>query len=95
MLKCFAPLRILTTPLFEETLGAFLFHPLFSILICFVFFSFFLCFVSWGFMIFEVKNHLFNNFFSNEMVWYGHSCRYTSSGRIFPDGVMHANIAKA
>ncbi len=29
-LKCFSPLRILTSPLFEETLGAFLFLPLFS-----------------------------------------------------------------
>jgi hypothetical protein len=29
-LKCFSPLRILTSPLFEETLGAFHFLPLFS-----------------------------------------------------------------
>jgi hypothetical protein len=29
MLKCFSPFRILTSPLFEETLGAFLFLPLF------------------------------------------------------------------
>jgi hypothetical protein len=28
-LKCFSPLRILTSPLFKETLGAFLFIPLF------------------------------------------------------------------
>jgi hypothetical protein len=28
-LKCFSPLRILTSSLFEETLGAFLFLPLF------------------------------------------------------------------
>jgi hypothetical protein len=30
-LKCFSPLRILSSPLFEETLGAFLFLPLFFI----------------------------------------------------------------
>jgi hypothetical protein len=29
-LKCFSPLRILTSPLFEETLGSFLFLPFFS-----------------------------------------------------------------
>jgi hypothetical protein len=29
MLKCFSPLKILTSPLFEETLGAFLFLHLF------------------------------------------------------------------
>jgi hypothetical protein len=28
-LKCFSSLRILTSPLFEETLGVFLFLPLF------------------------------------------------------------------
>jgi hypothetical protein len=31
-LKCFSPLRILTSPLFEETLGAFLFLPFFLLL---------------------------------------------------------------
>jgi hypothetical protein len=31
-LKCFSPLRILTSPLFEETLGTFLFLPLFFFL---------------------------------------------------------------
>jgi hypothetical protein len=36
MLKCFSPLKILTSPLFEETLGAFLCLPL-----VFFFFSFF------------------------------------------------------
>jgi hypothetical protein len=35
-LNCFSPLKILTSPLFEETLGAFLFLPLF-----FFFFSIF------------------------------------------------------
>jgi hypothetical protein len=39
-LKCFSPFRILTFPLFEETLRDFLFLPLFSL------FSFFLCSVS-------------------------------------------------
>jgi hypothetical protein len=28
-LKCFSPLKILASPLFKETLGAFLFLPLF------------------------------------------------------------------
>jgi hypothetical protein len=60
-LKYFSPLRILTSPLFEETLKAFLFFPL-------LFLSFFnmfsLCFFLFsmlhllGFlMIFEEKNH--------------------------------------
>jgi hypothetical protein len=31
-LKCFSPLRIMTPPLFKETLGAFLFLPLFFLL---------------------------------------------------------------
>jgi hypothetical protein len=44
-LKCFSPLRILTSPLFEETLGAFLFL-FFLFLSFFSFFLFFLCSVS-------------------------------------------------
>jgi hypothetical protein len=28
------------------------------------------------------------------MEWHGHDCGYTSGGRIFRNGVMHANIAK-
>jgi hypothetical protein len=41
-LKCFAPLRILTSPLFEETLGAFLFFHFFSFFNTFsLFFLFF------------------------------------------------------
>jgi hypothetical protein len=54
-LKCFSPLRILTSPLFEETLGAFLFLPFFSFSLFFQYvfslslFPFFLCSVSWGF----------------------------------------------
>jgi hypothetical protein len=54
-LKCFSPLKILTSPLFEETLGAFL-SP------------FFLCSVSWGLGGFDDiwgGNHFFKNFFSN------------------------------
>jgi hypothetical protein len=47
-LKCLSPLRILTSPLFEETLGAFLFLPLLFFFLSFfnmfsLFFSFFLC----------------------------------------------------
>jgi hypothetical protein len=38
-LKCFSPLKILTSPLFEKTLDAFLSRPLY-------FFPFFLCSVS-------------------------------------------------
>jgi hypothetical protein len=41
-LKCFSRLRILTSPLFEETLGAFLFLPLFLFLFFLSFFSSFL-----------------------------------------------------
>jgi hypothetical protein len=28
------------------------------------------------------------------MEWYGHDCGYIDGGRIFQNGVMHANIAK-
>jgi hypothetical protein len=66
-LKCFSPLRILSFPLFEETLGAFLFLPLF-----FPFFSLFsILFLFFHapsledlgvLMIFEEKNHFFKNF---------------------------------
>jgi hypothetical protein len=38
-LKCFSPIRILTSPLFEETFGAFLFLPLFFFLLFFNIFS--------------------------------------------------------
>jgi hypothetical protein len=63
-LKCFSPLKILTSPLFEETLGAFLF--LFSF-----FFSLF-CSVSWGLgvlMIFEEK--ITSSKTSFQMTWHG------------------------
>jgi hypothetical protein len=65
-LKCCSPLRILTSPLFEETLGAFLFLPLFSL-----FFSMLRLLRTWGvLMILEEKNHFFKNFFFkwNDMV---------------------------
>jgi hypothetical protein len=55
-LKCLSPLKILTSPLFEETLGAFLSLPLFF------------CSVSWGPGGFDDiwgENHFFKNFFSN------------------------------
>jgi hypothetical protein len=49
-LNCFSPLRILTFPLFEETLGAFLFlPPFFTFSLFSIFFSLsFLFLVSWG-----------------------------------------------
>jgi hypothetical protein len=55
MLKCFSPLRILTSPLFQETLGVFFFFLFFSFSLFFnifslsFFLSFSLCSVSWGF----------------------------------------------
>jgi hypothetical protein len=66
-LKCFSPLKILASPLFKETLGAFLFLPLFS-------FSLFLCSTSWGLGGFDDiwgENHFFKNFFSNYLTWNG------------------------
>jgi hypothetical protein len=39
-LKCFSPLRILTSPLFQETLRAFLFLPLLHVFLSFSFFLF-------------------------------------------------------
>jgi hypothetical protein len=90
----FFPLKILTSPLFEETHGVFLFLPLFL-------FSFSLFYApsledSRVLMIFEEKDHFFKNFLFkwHDMEWHGHDCRYTGSGRIFQNGVMHANIAK-
>jgi hypothetical protein len=65
-LKCFSLLRILTSPLFEETLGAFLFLPLFPFFNMFSLFS--MLNLLGVLMIFEEKNHFFKNFFSNEMV---------------------------
>jgi hypothetical protein len=78
-LKHISPLKILTSPLFEETFGAFLF-------------LFFFLFSAPSLedlgvlMIFEKKitfsKHLFK--------WLQH----TGGGRIFRSGVMHANMAK-
>jgi hypothetical protein len=50
-LEYFSPIRILTSPLFEKTLRAFLFLPLLFFLFQYVFsiFFFFLCSISWGF----------------------------------------------
>jgi hypothetical protein len=111
-LKCFSPLRILTSPLFGETIEAFLFVPLFSFfslfsLFLFFLFSFFNTFSLSFFyapsledlgvlMIFEEKNHFFKKFLFKwlGMEWHRHDYGYTSGGRIFQNGVMHANIAK-
>jgi hypothetical protein len=52
-LKCLSPLKMLTSPLFEETFGAF---------------PFFFSSVSWGLRGFDDiwgENHFFKNFFSN------------------------------
>jgi hypothetical protein len=65
---CFSPLRILTSPLFEETLGAFFF--LFSLFLFSLFSILFLLFFFYApsledlraLMIFEEKNHFFKNF---------------------------------
>jgi hypothetical protein len=59
-LKCLSPLKILTSPLFEETFEAFLSF--------FLSFSSFFSFVSWGLGGFDDiwgENHFFKNFFSN------------------------------
>jgi hypothetical protein len=63
-LKCFSPLRILTPPLFEETLGAFIFLPFFFFQIMFSLFSFYAPSLDdlGVLMIFEEKNHFFRNF---------------------------------
>jgi hypothetical protein len=104
--KCFSPLRILTSPLFEETLGAFLFFlfflflsfsfslSLFSILFL-SFFSMLRLLRTWVLMIFEEKNHFFKNFLFKwlHMEWLGHDCGYTGGGLIFWNRVMHTNIA--
>jgi hypothetical protein len=101
-LKCFSPLRILTSPLFEETLGAFLFLFLsFFFLLFQYFFSLsFFCAASVEnlgvLMIFEEKDHFFKNILFKwlDMEWHDHDCEYTGNGRKFLNGVMHANIAK-
>jgi hypothetical protein len=61
-LKCLSPLKMLASPLFEETFRAFLFS-------FFLFFAlFFSSSVSWGLRGFDDiwgENHFFKNFFSN------------------------------
>jgi hypothetical protein len=59
--ECISPLKMLTSPLFEETFGAFLF--------LFLSLSFFSSSVSWGLRGFDDiwgENHFFRNFFSND-----------------------------
>jgi hypothetical protein len=102
MLKCFSPLKILTSPLFEETLAVFspfsffFFFLLFSI----IFLSLFFYAPSFEdlavLIIFEEKDHFFKNFLFKwlDMECHGHDCGYTSGERIFQNGVMHSNIAK-
>jgi hypothetical protein len=69
-LKCFSPLRILTSPLFKETLGAFLFFSFFLFLFFQYIFSLFsMLRLLEVLMIFKEKNHFFKIFFLNEMVW--------------------------
>jgi hypothetical protein len=68
-LKCFSPLKILTSLSFEDTLGGFFLF--FSILFLPLFLSFFHApsFEDLGaLMILVEKNHFFKNLFSNEMV---------------------------
>jgi hypothetical protein len=91
----------LTSPLFEQTLGAILFLPPFP-------FSFFfsILFLSFFYapsledlgvlMIFEEKNHFFENLIFKwlDMEWHGHDCGYIGGGHIFRNGVMHIYIAK-
>jgi hypothetical protein len=69
--EVFSPLRILTSPLFEETLGVFIFlHLLFPFSFFSIHFLSFSVLRLLGFlMIFMEKNHFFKNFFSNKMVW--------------------------
>jgi hypothetical protein len=68
-LKCFSPLRILTSLLFEETIGAFFSFSSFFLFFQYVFSLSLLHCLLGVLMIFKEKNHFFKNFFSNEMVW--------------------------
>jgi hypothetical protein len=70
-LKCFSPLKILTSPFYLKRLVDLSFFSFFSILFLPLFLFFFYAppLEDLGvLMILEEKNHLFNNFFSNEMV---------------------------
>jgi hypothetical protein len=68
MLKCFSRLRILTSPLFEES-WSFSFSSFFSFFNTFSLSLFSMLRLLGVLMIFEEKNHFFKNFFLNEMVW--------------------------
>jgi hypothetical protein len=47
-------------------------------------------------MIFEEKSLLQKPLFKwHDIEWHGHDYEYTGGGRIFRNGVMHANIAKS
>jgi hypothetical protein len=85
-LKCLSPFKMLISPLFEETFGAFLFLP-----------PFFLPLFSNGFNILAVESY-----FRLELcapTWLNHDygdggggCGYIDGGHIFRSGCMHANI---
>jgi hypothetical protein len=93
-LKCFPPLNILTFPLFEETLGAFLFLSLFSLFFSFLFYDPPLEDLG-VLMIFEEKITSSKISFKwHDIECYGHDYGYNGGGRIFQNGVMHANIGK-
>jgi hypothetical protein len=77
-LKCFSPQKILTSPLFEETLLAFLSLPIFFLLNLLS---------TWGFW-WYLRRKLFLQ--KLLLKW----LQYTGGGRIFWNGVMHANMAK-
>jgi hypothetical protein len=69
----------------------------FFFLVLFLFFSMPRLLRTWGvWMIFEQKDHFFKKFLFKwlDMEWHGHDCGDTNGGRIFRNGVMHANIAK-
>jgi hypothetical protein len=76
-LKCFAPLKILTSPFIWGNYWSFFFFFLFSFSFStffFLFSFFFLCSVSWGlggFYDIWGENHFFKNHFSNGMTWNG------------------------
>jgi hypothetical protein len=96
MLQYFSLLRILTSPLFEETLGAFLFLPLLFFLVLFfsdTFLFFFLCSLPWRFW-WCLRRKITSSKISFQMKWYDHHYGYTRGGCIFQNGVKHANIAK-
>jgi hypothetical protein len=84
-LKCLSPLKMLTSLLFEETLGAFLsLPPSLSLSLSLSFAPSLEDFRV--LMIFEEKVTSLKLLFK----W----LQYTGGGRIFQSGVMHANMAK-